>query len=146
MAKFKFKMASLLNLKARMEEQKEQEFSKAMKKLAEEKEKLAKHYADKHDAVQKFKGAASAKINPADFGMLNNFIEFMKKQIIIQQGVIIKAEQFVEQKRLELIEATKERKMLEKLKERAFEEYLEEEKKQEQKINDEIVSYKYSEI
>ena len=50
----------------------------------------------------------------------------------------------VEQKRLVLLNAMKERKVLEALKEKEMENYFREELKKEQKIIDEIVSYKYN--
>jgi len=145
MAKFVFSMESMLRLKTRIEEQKEQEFAKALKKLYEEQEVLQKMNVDKEFAIKKLKGDIGIKITPIEFGRLNRYIEFMKEKMEIQKTVIIKAEKFVEEKRLNLIEATKERKMLDKLKERKFEEYIDEEKKKEQKVVDEIVSYKYSE-
>lgn len=146
MAKFIFSMQSLLSLKSRMEEQKKQEFGKAMGKLEEEREVLSKLKTEKHTVILGFKDGISNKVNPQDFQNINNYIEFLKKKIAIQMNVIIKAEKEVEKKRKALIEATKERKMLDKIKEKKYEQYIEEEKKQEQKIIDEIVSYKYSKL
>ena len=57
---------------------------------------------------------------------------------------INKAKEIVEEKRLALLEAMKERKVLETLKEKEKENYFKEELKNEQKIIDEIVSYKYN--
>ena len=144
MAKFVFQMESMLRLKSRIEDQKKQEFAKALQRVEEEKAVLEKFFRDKSDAINKLKGDINIRISPIDFGLTNRYIEFTKEKIVIQKGVIIKVEQLLEQARLELVEATKERKMLDKLKEKKFEEYIDEEKKQEQKMVDEIVSYKYS--
>ena len=141
--KFKFQMQGILNLKESIAEQKEQEFGKAMQILANEKTKLELLYQDKENTVQELRGATGRKINPFDFQTLNNYIEYLKIKIISQKEVIIKAQQFVEIKRVELIEATKEKKMLDKLKETKLEEHKEEEKQAEQKTVDEIVSFKH---
>ena len=54
------------------------------------------------------------------------------------------AEDFAEDKRVELVEAMKERKMLDVLKENDKAEYNKEQLLKEQKIVDEIVSYQYN--
>ena len=66
------------------------------------------------------------------------------KKIEEQMQNINKAKEIVEEKRLALLEAMKERKVLETLKEKEKENYFKEELKNEQKIIDEIVSYKYN--
>ena len=146
MAKFIFSMESLLSLKSRMEEQKKQEFGEAMNRLEHEKNVLNSLHSEKEFIMIRLRESVSNRINPIDFQNLTNYVEVVKKKIIAQMGVIIEAEKFVEKKRLDLVAATKERKMLDKIKEKKREEYIEEEKKQEQKINDEIVSYKYSSL
>ena len=146
MAKFIFSMQSLLSLKSRMEEQKKQEFGEAINKLEQEKSFLEGLNMEKEHTLLKLRESVNGKISPTDFKNFNNYVEVLKKRIVAQMGVIIETEKYVEKKRLELVEATKERKMLDKLKEKKHEEYIEEEKKQEQKINDEIVSYKYSSL
>jgi len=145
-AKFIFSMQSLLSLKSRMEEQKKQEFGEAINKLEQEKSFLEGLNMEKEHTLLKLRESVNGKISPTDFKNFNNYVEVLKKRIVAQMGVIIETEKYVEKKRLELVEATKERKMLDKLKEKKHEEYIEEEKKQEQKINDEIVSYKYSSL
>jgi len=143
MAKFKFEMESILNLKCRIAEQKEQEFAKALAIVAQEKALLEKYINDKKLTIAKLKGEIDIKISPIDFKHLNNFIEHSKVNIAKQKEVIVKAEIFAEKKRQELIEATKERKMLDKLKENRYEEHIEEEKRDEQKQVDEVVSYRF---
>lgn len=54
------------------------------------------------------------------------------------------AERRVDDKKQELMEAMKERKIMDRLKEKALEEYIEEFEKEESKIIDEIVTYRAS--
>ena len=144
MAKFIFKMQSILNLKERIEDQKEQEFAKALQILASARQILENLTNEKHHTIAKLRGEMGIKISPLDFQAYNNYIEVLKQRIEQQLLAIREAEAFVEKKRLELVEATKERKMLDKLKENKREEFIEEEKHSEQKQVDEIVSYKYA--
>lgn len=143
MAKFNFEMQSILTFKEQIERQKEMEFAKILKMVNDEKEKLNSFYRQKDISIKNLKNEASSdRLKYTEFKALNNYIEHLKNSIERQKDVIMKAEILLEQKRQNLIEATKERKMLDKLKENKFEDYIAEEKQTEQKIIDEIVSYK----
>lgn len=143
MAKFNFEMQPILNFKEQVERQKELDFAKALKLVNAEKEKLNSFYNEKDYSLKKLKNEAGKEnLDFAQFKFLNNYIEHLKISITRQKDVIMKAEIILEQKRLILTEAMKERKMLDKLKENKFENFLEEEKRAEQKVIDEIVSYK----
>ncbi|MCL1924806.1 MAG: flagellar export protein FliJ [Defluviitaleaceae bacterium] len=148
MAKFKFELQPILGFKEQVENQKELEFAKTLNIVAKEREKLEGLFAEKDSSLKKFKGevcpVGGSKLLPTEFIRLNNYIEHLKKCIERQKDVLMKAELILEQKRLALIEASKERKTLDKLKENKFEEHLFEEKQSEQKIIDEVVSYKHS--
>lgn len=144
MQKFKFKMESILNLKNRIAEQKELEFAKALAVVENEKILLAHYNKNKTDTLDHFKTEIDNKISPIEFKVIINYLEFTNNNIHYQKGAIAKAEKTAEKKRLELVEATKERKMLDKLKENKYEIFLEDGKKQEQKQIDEVVSYQYS--
>ncbi|MCL2610400.1 MAG: flagellar export protein FliJ [Defluviitaleaceae bacterium] len=145
MAKFNFELQPILGFKEQIESQRELEFAKILALVAKEKETLKGFYAEKDISIKKFKGEiVSEKLFPENFIQLNNYIEHLKKAIERQKDVIMKAEIILEQKRQALIEASKERKTLDKLKENKFEEFKFFEKQGEQKIIDEVVSYKHS--
>ena len=144
MAKFKFEMANILSLKENIATQKEQEFGKAVQALAAEQRKLEAMHREMAECMLKLRGEMDGGIKPSEIGQLHAYMELLKMRIEEQKKVIITAEKFVEFKRHELIEATKEKQMLEKLRDKKREEHLEEEKAAEQKGIDELVSYKYS--
>ncbi len=143
MAKFKFRLAGLLDLKQKVEGQKEAEYGMAMGELSNEEQKLAALNTELSDCLTEFQNNLD-KIDPPLYQRYNYFIEAQKRRIVEQKQAVKRAEIKVEQKRAELQEAIKERKTLEKLKEKDYEEYLKEEKSKEQKLVDEFVSYKYS--
>ena len=144
MARFKFRLQSILNIKEKVEDLKKNEFGKAVSALAEAQRVKADMEAARESCIEDFRRGIDVGIDPAAFARYNLYIEKMKQMIKRQEQVIADAEAFVEIKRQELVEAMRDKKTLETLRDNDFEEFLVEEKKQEQKIVDEIVSYKGS--
>jgi flagellar FliJ protein len=145
MARFNFRLQPLLSVKEQIEEQKEIEYGQALQRLDEERRRKQMLLDWKEEHIRLFREALEIRIDPADSRRFNNFIEKLKQRIIEQDKRIEAAEAYAEKKRLELVEAMKERKMLESVREHRLEDFNTEEKIAEQKIVDEIVSYKYSE-
>lgn len=144
MAKFRFRLQSYLGVKEKLEDQKKQEYGKALQKVDEEEMKKKKLEAELSDCILSLRQEIEKGIHPQEMVSRKRYISFVEKQIIKQEAEIKKARAFAESKRIELLAAVKQRKMVATLKEKKYEEYLEEELKTEQKIVDEIVSYKYS--
>ncbi len=144
MAKFIFGMQGLLNIKAKLEEQSQVEYGKALSSLEEEKEKLNDLYNKKEVNLESFRQSIVTGVKPSYLKSINDFIAVLDKKIETQIENIEKAEVFVEEKRQNLLSCMKDRKALEALKDKAKEEFFKEELKNEQKIIDEIVSYKYN--
>lgn len=144
MAKFIFKLQSLLNVKEKLEEQAKTEYGKAISKLEVEKQALSNILNQKDTNIRSIKEKITTSINPSYIWRANNFTKSLNEMIIKQKDIIIQNEQVVEEKRLKLLEAMKEKKVLETLKEKKKEEYLREELQNEQKSVDELVSYKYN--
>lgn len=144
MAKFNYRLQSTLDLKGKLEEQKKIEFGQAIARLEAEKQKKIDLENQKSDNINLFRESIAQGIRPDDLKQYNTYIDVLKIRIKGQDRAIQLAEKAVEKKRLELVEAVQERKKLEKLRERAYEEYVIEEKIAEQKIVDEVVSYRYN--
>ena len=144
MAKFNFKLESVLHLREKLEDAKKNEFGAAIRALEEEKAKLAALEQEQLDTIESFRQSINEGIEPEDIHNHNNYLAKLKFLIKQQHIAIKKAEAFVEIKRLELVEAMRDRKSLDKLKENKYEEFIAEEKQAEQKIIDEVVSYKGS--
>lgn len=144
MAKFIFNMQGLLNIKEKLEEQTKTEYGKALAKLEQEKSILLNLKNKKQENILSFRESINKGVKPNYIDNINKYISFIDKKIEEQMQNINKAKEIVEEKRLALLEAMKERKVLETLKEKEKENYFKEEFKNEQKIIDEIVSYKYN--
>jgi len=121
MARFKFKMNSLLKLNESIEEQKKNEFAKAAAELEKQRDKLKSLAAERESCILNFQNAVRERIDPRQSDMRGKYINLVSKRIETQKVEVRKHEEFLESKRLELVEATKEKKKLEKLKEKQFE-------------------------
>lgn len=143
MTKFNFRLSTYLNLKEKIEDQKKLEYGKSLNLLEAEKQKKEEMIINRSNSINSFKNSINKHISPSDLQVHNNYLSYLKIAIVKQDSVIEKAAEDAELKRQELVEAMKQRKMLDKLKERSLEAYIEESKRDENKITDEIVSYKY---
>lgn len=140
----KFKLESVLKLRENIEQVKKRELGIATgnrQLLESKKENLVNKKISVQDETRQ---SASKDLDVQNLKELRLYATHIDGQI---QGVnldIVKANQVVKEKKLELAEAMKQRKMVEKLKEIKREQLYEEEKKQEINLLDEIVSYKYT--
>ena len=143
MAKFVFRLQSVLNLKSRLEEQQRNAFASARRRVDEEEEKLNTLYGRLDHYEEEGRNMLSDSLHVRDIIDNENAISIVKGFIEDQKIALKLAEQKLEEERLKLVEAMKEKKMYERLREKAYESYLEDEKHDEGVINDEHNSYVY---
>ena len=143
MAKFRYRMQSILDIKYQFETQAKMEVGKAQLKLNEETEKL-QHLIDRKEAyLEEGRRLREETISVNDLRDNRNAVLVMDDLIVHQKFEVAKAEVALEKARAKLTEIMQERKMHEKLKEKALAEFLEEEKAAEAKVVDELTSYTY---
>lgn len=143
MAKFIYRMQSILNIKEKLEEQARMDFAQANMRLAAEEEKLQQLKDRKLFYEEEGRRLQQDALKVTDILENQNAIERMKEFIAEQLLAVKKAEEAVEIARLALMEAMLETKTQHKLKEKAFEEFMREENTREAKEIDELTSYTY---
>ncbi len=143
MARFRYRMQSLLDVKSKLETQAKQEFAAAKMALDIENERLEALKERKASYEAEAQALLSGTLKVQEIRDNKSAILKMEDYIVIQKKQIRAAEAKVEAARQKLTGLMQERKMHEKLKEHAFEAFLEEEKKQEGKEVDELTSYTY---
>ncbi|MBQ8879188.1 MAG: flagellar export protein FliJ [Lachnospiraceae bacterium] len=143
MAKFIYRMQSILNIKEKLEEQARMDFAQANMRLAAEEEKLQQLKDRKLFYEEEGRRLQQDALKVTDILENQNAIERMKEFIAEQLLAVRKAEEAVEIARLALMEAMLETKTQHKLKEKAFEEFMREENAREAKEIDELTSYTY---
>lgn len=143
MARFRFPMENILNMKEKLEEQAKNEYGQANARLLREQEKLEQLTARLEDAKQKLRDVLQEVLSVREIRRKEDAVEIIKTYVMRQFLIVKQCEKEVEIARQKLQEAMKERKIFEKLKEKAFEEFMKEEGRKEQKEVDELMSYKY---
>ena len=123
MAKFIFKMESILSIKYKLEDQAKAEYGMEVAKLREEERKLEVLIAKKEAYQDALTKAVQDALVIREIKVLENSVENAKYNINVQKFVIKQQQQRVDQAREKLDNAMKERKTYEKLKEKAFEQF-----------------------
>ncbi|MDR3240125.1 MAG: flagellar export protein FliJ [Clostridiales bacterium] len=147
MGKFQFRLQGYLDLKEKMEDQRKMEYGQAAAVLEREKQKLTRFEKERQTSLDTLRvklQAGGAGFAPDEITRTQGYLDLARNKIARQEEQVRLAAAETEKKRLDLVEAVKDRKTLEKLKDKAREEFLREEQLAEQKIVDEIVSYAYN--
>ena len=143
MARFRFSMESVLNIKKKLEEQAKNEYGQANARLFREQEKLNTFLMRREEAKQKLKLILCETLSMTEIRKMEDAVEVLSFYVVQQQLEVKRCEKEVEIASEKLTEAMKERKIFDKLKEKAYEEFLKEENWKEQKEVDELMSFKH---
>ena len=143
MAKFVYRMQSLLNIQYQLETQAKRELGRAQMRLTQEEEKLQGLIDRKTAYLEAGRRLRSSRLHIMDLKDNRNAMLIMDEKIEDQREQVKFAEKHVEEARNRLQEVMKERKMHEKLREKAFVEFVREENAAEHKAVDELTSYTY---
>lgn len=143
MAKFKYRMQNILDVKMKLESQAKIAYGIANQKYMEEQQKLQEIILRRNNYEKAWKECMTGTIDVRQVGHARANVNTMKTLMRRQMMEVHKAELELEDARRALNEIMQERKMHEKLKERAFEQFKEELKAEESKEIDQLVSYTY---
>ena len=144
MAKFKYSMQNILEIKMKLETQAKNEFSIANRKYQTEKDRLDELVLKRVGYETRLKESLCGELNIRDINNLKKDINSIKSAIRTQLSNVKKAEDGLEIKRYALNELMKERKTHEKLREKKFDEFQKEERDNESKEIDQLVSFTYN--
>lgn len=143
MAKFVYRMQSILDIKLKLESQAKVAYGVANKKLIEEQEKLRTILERRAAYETEAKNLVSGIIDVRKIRENKQAIDVLKSQQRAQMMNVHVAEKNVEVARKRLNDVMTERKAYEKLREQKFEEFKQEIQYAENKEIDELVSYSY---
>lgn len=143
MAKFAYRMRSLLNIQYQLENQAKMELGRAQMQLLTEEEKRDGLIARKEAYLEEGRRMRNDAVHVDELRDNRNAMLIMDEMIEAQKAQVARAEEVVEEARRKLTEVMQERKMHEKLKEKAFEQFRREELAAEGKAVDELTSYVY---
>jgi flagellar FliJ protein len=139
--KFVFRMQSLLNLKTQMEQSLKNELGRAIQEMESQKRILNGLIEEREVYIVNVNQMYEKGVSVAKLREYSTYISYLNDRVRVQQDNVIIARNNVDKYREKLIKAMQEKKMFDKLKDKKFEEYMKEQSKEEQKLNDEIVSF-----
>lgn len=143
MAKFKYRMQNILELKMKLEEQQKMDLAAARINLNEEEDKLKDLYERKNEYQEALRESCKNKLNVHKIRMSTLAYESMDDVISRQKIEVKKARGKVAIEQDKMGEAMKEIKIQEKLRERNFNRFVKEVAYEEAAMVDELVAYKY---
>lgn len=141
MAKFRYKMQSILDVKEKLENKAKQDFAQANARLDAERLKLVELQKRRSDYMEEGLRLRLEKIDIRKIRENKMAVLKMDEYIKNQMVQINLASREVEKARSTLQTLMQERKAHEKLKENAFEEFMKEEQAQESKEIDQLTTY-----
>ncbi len=144
MAKFNFRLDKVLEYREKIEDINKTEYGKAKKRLDDEVVLLEEILSHKESVNQERDKSALINTTINDLKNYNLYLENIKDKLVQQKALVERAQNNVELTRNKLISSSIDKKTLENLKSRDFNNYLYSLKKEEEKIIDQIVSYKSS--
>ena len=145
MARFVYRMQSVLNIKQKTEGQIKMEFAAAQAELNKQMDILENYFDRKDNYLREAEELRNAdKLQLQDI-LDNQYATAQMDVMIASQARVVKQhEEIVEKARIKLTKAIQERKMQETLRDRAYAEWIEEEKQEEAKENDQRTSFTYT--
>lgn len=143
MARFRYRMQSILDIKRKMETQAKMELGQAQNRLMEEQERLEHLYQRKEAYLEEARNIRLNSLKVQELRDNEYAIARMDEFIMAQMNNVKLAEEAVEVAREKLKEVMMERKTHEKLREKAFEQFMKDENARESKEIDELTSYTY---
>ncbi|HHV97728.1 MAG TPA: flagellar export protein FliJ [Clostridiaceae bacterium] len=140
--KFEFRLRPILNVKTQKEDILKIEMAKALSILNKETKKLELMISELRSYMVEYKMLLKNVCTANEISSYNAYFFKQKEKIETQREIVNKAKENADKIREELISVSKEKKMLEKLEEKKKEVFNKMLLRKEQKMVDEIVSYR----
>jgi len=141
MKKFRYRYENILKLKEKEEDRVKNEMAKLNSSLSIAKDKLKMAYVEEEEYLKSVEQLMTNGCTAMELRSTINNKAYLRGQIETCGNEVKHLEHQLGEKKAELVEAMKERKIYEKLKEREFESFKEDLKAAEEKVVDQIVSY-----
>ncbi|MDR1209423.1 MAG: flagellar export protein FliJ [Clostridiales bacterium] len=140
---FRFRLGGLLGVREKLENQKKNEYGRAVAELERQKHVRAEISERQSEGLESFRDAARERPSPGELLLYGGYMARLRSDAARQDKAVSEAARAADERREELIERMRDRKALETLRDRKREEYNEAEKRSEQKISDEVGSYRF---
>jgi len=136
--KFKFKLETVLKVKTRIVELRQKELAEAEHRREQAHRQLLLRQAEVTRTLNNYREDLQQRIDVRQAVNYDRFLIWLNKQVDLAAAHLEQCARLVDEARNRLIEAAKEKQILEKLKEKAFEEYKLEDQRLDNKFLDEL--------
>ncbi len=143
MARFRYRMQNILELKQKLEEQEKNNFASRRMALTEEEDKLDAVLSKRDAIVEEGKALRLTTIDVTKIRENQRAKEYVEEEVKQQRVKVRIAEKNLDAARVKMQAAMQERKIHEKMREKAFERFVEEMNAAEVKEIDQLTSYVY---
>ena len=140
---FQFNLQALLDARQSNEERKQRELAEALRDLEVQADLLAGIQERRRQMITEYYDLEGQSVKGVRLALYSENIAMYREREVVQQENCRQAERIVEERRLALIEAAKQRKIIEKFKEKKSVEYLQELNRKEHKELDEAAILRY---
>lgn len=140
---FVFKLQQVLDYRINIEEKILHEFSEQKRCLALEEFRLKNLIEERINSIGELKKMRNVAVHSDDIALYVSYIERTRAEEEKQKKVIISLKERLENKRKELVEAVKRRKVMERLKEKHKEEFEKDMREMEQRNSDEMTVLRF---
>lgn len=144
MAKFDYRLQSVLNIKEQLEDEAKSKLARRLKKLDEEQKTLHHIHRTKRECFNNIMKESVDGIQAEKLCQYNRYLSSIDYKLNRQAERVENVSKDVDHQRQRLIEVAKEKKILKSLKEKRWKDFLFQQMKIEEKRIDEVVSYKYA--
>jgi len=136
--RFKYRLQPLLNVKSHIERERQKDHALAVERIMRQEEQLSQVDAQRETTLIEQRAGLLGSISISKMLVYSRYLLKLKKNTLAGIETLRGLKKNADEKRLVLVEASKERKIYEKLKERQQDKYNRESARQEQKETDEI--------
>lgn len=144
MKKFRFKLQTLLDQRKSKEDALLAELGDLRREEAEEMMRLAHLQAQLDNAISEIAKALGRNAHPGEITRWDTYAKATRDDIKVQELTIDVIRARVEEKRTEVVDAMKDRQVLEALRDKQEHAYIMEQERKEQNSLDEIASVRYA--
>lgn len=140
---YNFKLEKVLNYKENMENVKKGQYGEVTNKLKKAEKTLFQYKNNKKNLISE-RNNEDTNTNIGKLKIYSEYLKNINKDIKNQEEIISQINKELKEAQEELMEAMKEKKTLEKLKEKDYDEFVIESNRDEEKLIDELNSFKNS--
>ncbi|MFY9174740.1 MAG: flagellar export protein FliJ [Peptococcia bacterium] len=135
---FKFRLASIKKLKEYIEKQCKDEFARCLTNLYLAQEQQRRTEENIKFMEEEISGMQQGVLNLPNLIISQDYLSFLHEELVRQKQVVAEKKEELEIARSKLMEAMKNRKIMDKLEEKQYQQYIYEQDKKEQALLDDF--------